>query len=217
MTTSGLLGRADRSHLYLLASRLFVAEVDVELYRILTGPDLEPVLGQMDWADARGLTLERAIQEMAVEFSRLFVGPRPVCPPYASVQRDEALVGGRSARLLEQFMEARNLRLDTMRDLPVLAADHLGVELALLAELYGCSTAGTAADDEDPMASVRILLLDHVLPWAPDYLVNLADCATLPLYYGLASLASALLEEERVLHSIDCFRGRYENPSCGGR
>lgn len=203
MTAVGQLGSPARWHLYLLVSRLFVTEVDIALYdSILTHPEMEALFLPKGSSPTRELLPEEAVEVMAVEFCRLFVGPRPVCPPYASVQRGEALVGGRSARLLEEFMEARQLRLDALGRLPVLAADHLSIELALLALLYDYSAAGMALDDEDPMTSVRTLLQDHLLPWAPEYLSMLVAYAPMPPYQGLARLTLALLEEERELHSL---------------
>ncbi|MDP9476358.1 MAG: molecular chaperone TorD family protein [Actinomycetota bacterium] len=191
-----------RSHLYLLAARLFMAEVDIDLYGVLTRPPMEELLGLTCSTGARRPAPEEAVEEMAVEFCRLFIGPRPLCPPYASIQRGEALIGGRSARLLDQFMEAHNLRVEAPSHLPMLAVDHLGVELALLALLYESAAAGTAVGGhDDPITSVRALLEDHLLPWAPEYLAGMGGWARTP-YDGLGRFTAALLQDERGLHSL---------------
>jgi TorA maturation chaperone TorD len=81
-----------RRDLYALTARLFMAEVDVALYRALAVQD---ALGLID-VELSAMGEEQALEALAVEFCRLFIGPQPLCVPYASAHRGEALLGGRA-------------------------------------------------------------------------------------------------------------------------
>ncbi|GAA3772873.1 molecular chaperone TorD family protein [Streptomyces chiangmaiensis] len=83
-----------------LAVRLLSSEIDPLLYRQMIDADsrtrddhrplTDPALAERPQAEA--------LEELAAEFCRLFIGPQPACPPYASAQHGEVKLGGRSAR-----------------------------------------------------------------------------------------------------------------------
>lgn len=169
-----------RRDLYALTARLFAAEVDRALYRALAAQD---GLGLID-ATLHALGEERALAALAVEFCRLFIGPQPLCPPYASVYRGEALLGGRARTALEAFMQRLDFSWDE-RATRIASPDHIAVELAILAHLYA----------RDDAMSVHEFLRDHVLPWVPAYCEAVAAAATLSLYRTAARLVAALLAD----------------------
>ncbi|TKK91378.1 hypothetical protein FDA94_00805 [Herbidospora galbida] len=137
----------------LLMSRLVSTEIDAPLREALGCP--EP------------------LEDLSAEFCRLFVGPRPVCPPYASVQRGEPMIGGRAERRLKEFAARHGLDVVVPPGFAVLALDHLGVELALLHHLG----PGPVAEE---------LLDDHVRPWALGYLRSLEEASRLEPYVSAA-------------------------------
>src|SRR5262249_59853653 len=120
---------------------LFAAEVDVALYRALHAHD---PLGLLE-TELRGMEEAHAIESLAVEFCRLFIGPQPLCVPYASAQRGEALLGGRARARLEDFLHRVGFLFDTVA-MRLASPDHLAVELAVLAHLY--TLADTVAKRE---------------------------------------------------------------------
>jgi TorA maturation chaperone TorD len=89
-------------------------------------------------------TKHTALTELAVEFCRLFVGPQPLCPPYASAHQGEVKLGRRSARDIDAFMATYQLRPVIEQQDAVLDHDHLSVELALLAHLYRVASGAVA-------------------------------------------------------------------------
>ncbi|MEU8206469.1 molecular chaperone TorD family protein [Streptosporangium sp. NPDC049046] len=137
----------------LLASRLISSEIDAPL--------------------REALGCAEPLEELSAEFCRLFVGPRPMCPPYASVQRGEPMMGGRAERRLKEFVARHGLDVTVPPGYAVLSLDHLGVELALLHHL-----------GEGPVAEE--LLEDHLRPWAPGYLRLLEESACLEPYVSVA-------------------------------
>ena len=171
-----------RRDVYALTARLFATEVDAALYRALLTQD---ALGLLE-ADLRCLDEAQALDTLAVEYCRLFIGPQPLCVPYASAQHGEALLGGRARTRLEAFMQRVGFAYDgeAMR---LASPAHLAVELAVLAHLYA---------EEDTAAAIHEFLHEHVLPWAPTYCAAVATAATLNLYRTAAHLVRALLADE---------------------
>lgn len=157
---------ATRRDLALLASRLLAVEVDGPLLaRLRQAPELlDPAVAALDDASA--------LEELAVEYCRLFIGPQPICPPYASAHLGGRRLGGRPEREFRAFLDAQALDPHGPADLQLLGVDHLAVQLAVLAHLHdrldataGCESTQEALDE---------LRTRHLDPWAAD----LADVLT---------------------------------------
>lgn len=178
-----------RRDLYLLVARLFGEEVDEPLYRRLLAtqsdalPWIEPEIAE--------LPDQLAVEALETEYCRLFVGPQPVCPPFASVVRNEPLLGGRARTAIDEFLAARGLAVDAHAR--IASPDHVAVTFAVLAEL------------SDPEA-VQSYLRGFVLPWVPSWLSTLERKAERILFRTLARLARALIDEDQapctVLHTV---------------
>jgi len=201
----GPVDAASRRDLYALAARLFATEVDAELYRQLSSENVEqlcmsaglvfvePELGE--------LGAERAIEELAVEYCRLFIGPRPLCPPYASTTVGEALLGGRARSRLEEFLDVHGVA--AAEGAKLASPDHVAMELSVLAHLYDELAAVPEAPARDtpasggPVAAAHVFLRDHVLTWMPQFLDEVERHAGRALYRSIAQLTQSLLQEER--------------------
>lgn len=178
---TGALPTAARRDLYALLARLFAAEVDLPLYQALAAQDR---LGFMD-ASLQALRPAAAVEALAAEFCRLFVGPQPLCPPYASAHLGEALLGGRSRARLEALCQRIGFTSD-LAAARLASPDHLAVALAVLAYLYA-----HALEEHVPA-----FLREHVLPWVPAYCAQVTTAATLSCYRTTAQLCLALLEAD---------------------
>jgi TorA maturation chaperone TorD len=187
--------------LYALCARLFASEVDAPLYQSLTQGPISPLVSLMGLepgAPGEEDSPTEALDALAVEYCRLFIGPQPMCPPFASAWRGEALLGGRARTRLEEFLARNGLVLtdDLMR---IASPDHVAVELAILAMLH--DRAHAVEEGGEARAQVDRALAEflggHVLPWVPDWLHGVEEHAAHPLYRGAAQLGLALLEEER--------------------
>jgi TorA maturation chaperone TorD len=179
--------RTARCQVYRLAARLLAGEVDPPLYRRLRSDEVTAGFGEVGLPAIdpaiRGLDEDEALTALSVEFCRLFVGPRPACPPYASAWLGDVLLGGRAAGRLLELLDRHGLTVTVPDGLPVLAPDHLSVELAVLCELYHTAAA-------------RELLDRHLLGWAVPYLRDLEGEARLSPYRSMARLTAALLATE---------------------
>lgn len=155
--------------LCLLASRLLAVEVDVALLaRLRDAPDL------LDPAVAR-LGDDAAIEELAVEYCRLFIGPDPVCVPYAGAHTGGHRLGGRSEQEFVAFLDRAGLDPRAAPALRLLGADHLAVGMAVLAHLHD-----RLVDDPRCAATRRTLdelVARHLAPWATEWGHRLAGSA----------------------------------------
>jgi glutaredoxin-like protein len=182
-----------------LAVRLLSREIDLLLYLQILNADAHSRPGQRPLADPRLAQLghDEALEQLAAEFCRLFIGPQPVCPPYASAHQGEVKLGGRAARAIDAFMDRHHLRpvLDE-RD-AVLEHDHLAVHLALLAHLYGgaAGTVDTGIPPEQAWAAAYELLHNHTWPFGDSYLRQLEQSARFAPYNTIAHLIHRVLEE----------------------
>jgi TorA maturation chaperone TorD len=169
-----------RRNLYLLISRLFREEVDTELFRQLLASHSEA----MPWIEPAlsALPEERAIEELQAEYCRLFIGPNPPCPPFASVARGEALLGGRARTVLDEMLTIHRLSVDP--DARIASPDHIAVVFAILAEL------------SEP-AAIHDCLSRLVLPWVPDWLATLEQEAGREMFRTLARVAAVVIEEDQ--------------------
>jgi TorA maturation chaperone TorD len=176
------LGNSEEAAICALLARLFAGELDPALYRQLrsVGGDglswFEPALLALPEADA--------VEVLSVEYCRLFIGPQPSCPPYASAQLGAALLGGRPRTRLEAFLAQHGVPLpdEAWR---VASLDHVAVELAVLAHLYATDASA---------AVIAEFLSDHLLSWAPGFLHRVEAASRHQLYRVAAGLAAALLE-----------------------
>lgn len=182
-----------------LAVRLLAREIDPLLYRQMHDADTHSGDSQRPLTDP-GLA-ERpeteALEELAAEYCRLFIGPQPVCPPYASAHQGEVKLGGRSAHAIGAFMDRYGLHPLVQEEDAVVDQDHLAVELALLAHLYriaaGAVSGGLAPGEA--WAAAHDLLHTHIRPWAGAYLGRLQSAAQFAPYTTIAHLVREILEE----------------------
>jgi TorA maturation chaperone TorD len=203
--------RTARRQILQLAVRLFGAEIDAPLFsRLLqveqgqVGALHAPRIVLLDAALA-SLSPRAALEELSVEFCRLFVGPNPCCPPYASVQRNGLLLGGRTARDLESFMTRAGIELSTSNAFA--STDHLAVQLSTLALLDEQEALGERHDQ-----ACSELLLGHLLPWAPAYLRAVAVAASWAPYRTLSAVTAGILETWETVGSEEAGSSRLAHP-----
>lgn len=199
-----------------LGARLFAHEVDARLYRQLLGADKTTVGGHSFLeAGAADRSEAEALEDLAEEFCRLFIGPQPECPPYASAHQGEVKLGGRTAPAVDDFMARHGVRPVIGEHDAVLEHDHLSVELALLAHFYQAAFEDGPEGREEAWAAAQELLHHHIWPWADGYLKHVSDAARSGPYSAISSLLWDVLNNSRTWpehlneeHTVDLAPGR---------
>jgi TorA maturation chaperone TorD len=194
-----------RAGVYELLASLFHRPLSDEILRGLRAP---PLLGALA---AAGVDLDREFlerpettlqDELAVDFTQLFHGPRGHVVPYESVQTGSEGAGldGPAASAVRQFLGSEGLELGVY-ELP----DHVAVELALMAALAKAEAHAWNAEDPGEAERLRSRQRDfmtaHLGRWAPRFARAVAAKATTNFYREMAWLLADFVEAERLLLS----------------
>jgi TorA maturation chaperone TorD len=185
---------------YRLAARTFAAEVDPPFYRALVdmcgapsvaSAGLLPIDGRL-----RMLPVAEALDALAVEYCRLFVGPRPVCPPYASAHATGSALGATAKQAIGQAVVELGVVPRPPPGAPIADDDHAAVGLGVLAELCARATADTSARGRQAATASGVRFRDrYLLPWLPGFLAEVERQSRCGPYRPVARLTAAVLRD----------------------
>jgi TorA maturation chaperone TorD len=182
-----------RVNLYALISRILMNEVDETLLKsIIEDENMLAFFPSFEkWSKRKELSLKDLIEKyLNVDFTNLFL--MHLIPYESFYRRDDQMMetgGDNPVQTLYNDFDFR-VELDIAR---VMSADHIGVELEFMYKLCDAEfkaledgEAGIAAD----IAQIQYSFLkDHLLEWAPMYLLNVKSEAGTAFYFDAAELA----------------------------
>lgn len=192
----------ERSGLYGFLAEVFRAEPSRDLLRRIKDEAFAEVLaaaGAHFGAELIYLPEDALLEDLAVEYTRLFLGPGRHVRPYAATY-----LGGPGASLYgpatlwaRDFMEGAGYVLDPEhRGLP----DHVSVELEFMARMAAREAEALEAGEAAAAAQCRSIqkefLENHLSCWLPQFCGHAAEHAELSFYKELARLAGHFLESE---------------------
>jgi len=192
----------ERSGLYSFLAEVFRAEPSPDLLRRIKDPGFSEVL---DAAGAHlGAELTRQpedilLEDLAVEYTRLFLGPGRHVRPYAATYLDGAGASlcGPTTVWVRDFMERAGFALASgHRNL----SDHVFVEMEFMARMAEREAeaveAGDAAAADQSRCIQKEFLETHLGRWLPQFCGHAAEHAELSFYRELARLAGHFLDSE---------------------
>jgi TorA maturation chaperone TorD len=193
----------ERSSLYAFLAAIFRTEVTAELLQQLREPRFRAALS------AAGVTLDdeflnrpddALLEDLAVEYTRLFVGPGKHIPPYASVhggKEGSDLEGPATGRLRDFIAAAGIAYQSSYRGM----ADHICVELELMAKLTKLRAAAETAEESSEISRCleleRVFVEQFLAPWVPRFCAKAGAAAELPFYRQIAELTAAFIASEQ--------------------
>jgi len=146
---------------------------------------------------------EELLDELAVEFAGLFLGPGGHISPHESVhhQRDDGqggLLWGESTAEVKKFIESTGLSYNSeYSGLP----DHISVELEFMQQLTLREEQAWGEEDEDGALDClkfeKKFIEDHLIHWIPIFCEKVIELAELPFYREVAALTKNFIEFER--------------------
>lgn len=145
-------------------------------------------------ARCAGMPQEQAIQQVNVEYARLFVGPpKPAAPPWETLNRNpEATCGfGEATFAMRELLRQAGLQL---RNENHQYEDHLGIELLYLSER--CRVFAEREPSFKEETAVREFVRERPLAWIPAFHERIRQAAPHGYFDGLVELAWGLLEAE---------------------
>ena len=148
-----------------------------------------------DWSKRKELSTSELIeQHYNVDFTNLFL--MHLVPYESFYTRDDQMIeSGGDNPVLELYNELDfRVELDKAR---VVSADHLGVELEFMYMLCVALQKALEAEDKDGICELlqvqRAFLKEHLLEWAPLFLINAKRESRTPLYHDGTELALEFL------------------------
>ncbi|MEE8189050.1 MAG: molecular chaperone TorD family protein [Kiloniellales bacterium] len=189
----------ERSNLYGFLATIHRAEPTPELLRRIRD---ENVLASLKDAGVRfepgylDRPPEELADDLAVEYTRLFIGPGKHIPPYESVQREGTLCGQAASETVA-FVRRCGFAYDPdYHGLP----DHISVELELMQELTRREALAWAEGDEAEarrcLQIERDFLHQHLAGWTPAFCERVLAETDSPFYRELAALTRDFIETE---------------------
>ena len=191
-----------RSQVYALLAKLFRAEPDGELLARLRDLHTLQALSELGLTLGPGfhdLPVDKLMEDLAIEYTQLFVGPGPHLSPHESVHtesgeiRDGELWGPQTVKV-KAFIEAAGLSYaDDFHEMP----DHVSAEFEFMAKLTAHEAERwQAGDEENARGSLQIqrrFFDEHINQWVPRFCQKILDRNESEFYGKIAELARAVL------------------------
>ncbi len=184
---------AARSGMYRLLARLWLREVDRDLLQELTTAPLCDA-----FTGAGGLMSARedadTIEELAIEYCRLFIGPTDHLPPFQSVWQSGQFQDGTAASMKE-FVEIVGYDTDAVPSGIML--DHLGIELDVMGHILSLMSASPAEPQTEAVQNdlLTSYSLTH-LQWPTELLEAAGRRVTSDFYRSVIGMTGAFLRSE---------------------
>jgi TorA maturation chaperone TorD len=201
-----------RSSIYGFLAAVYRQELNSELLQQMKDQRFRDVLSNLGVNLNNGFfqnSEEELLENLAVEYSRLFVGPGKHISPHESVhhKRDDGQWGqlwGPSTAEVKKFIESAGLEYTSgYTGLP----DHISVELEFIQQVIQREAqAWNAGDDETALLCLKNekkFVNDHLNRWIPEFCEKVITAAESPFYREMARLTRSFIEfEEQELKEL---------------
>ncbi len=196
-----------RGRIYGFLRRVFHQEVDQELLDWVRQQDRTGLWAEMGIVfngALAGETDSQLVEDLAVEFCRLFIAQRPAGSPHESVHVGEArpirpgalLWGDAASAVKDLYREAGFEINEDAHQMP----DELSVELEFMEHL--CIEEANAETDQNPAEVLRLqqlqerMLDEHLSQWAPPYARELKEASASLFYRQMLGLLADFIDWE---------------------
>jgi TorA maturation chaperone TorD len=195
-----------RSNIYGLLAAIYRREMTSDLLKQIKDPSMLEVLSNLGIELNNGFmkTPEHVLlEDLAVEYARLFIGPGKHISPHESVhhKRDDGQWGqlwGPSTAEVKKFIESAGLSYQSeYTGLP----DHISVELEFMQQVLQREEQAWKAEDKEMahlcLENEKKFIEEHLACWVPIFCEKVIKEAELPFYRGMADLTQKFVEFEK--------------------
>ena len=190
----------NRSAMYGLLSRIFLLEMDPDtLARLEKMENFQELFPQYyEWEERHKRSRYKLIHEVLnVDFADVAV--LHLIPYETFYTREDGMIESGGANPVLQIYNDYGYRVDYEKA-RVVSPDHIGVELEFMRLLSDAEARAQEEGDEEAAKQLRReqkkFLQEHLLQFAPMYLINVAEQARTPFYKDAAKLALEFLLED---------------------
>jgi len=189
-----------RKGMYEFISRLFIQEMDenmlAKIEKLKNFKDFFPEY--YEWDKRHKMSRYKLINEVLnVDFTDIAI--MHLIPYETFYTREDGMIESGGANEVVDIYNRYGFRVD-LDKARVVSPDHIGVELEFMKNLI--ELEANAIEDEDFEYAKRLkneqkdFLKEHILKFAPMYLINVAEQARTPFYKDAAKLALEFLLED---------------------
>lgn len=194
-----------RSDIYGLLATVYGQEITSDLLGRIKAPQF---LGALSVLEVEGIDSlmqkpeAELLEDLAVEYTRLFLGPGKHISPHESVhhQREDGQWGklwGASTVEVKKFIEATGLSYtDDYKGMP----DHISVEFEFMQQLILREEKAWMDEDRDKAVACRQVekkfIKEHLIRWVPAFCEMVIQEAELPFYQAMAALTRSFIDLE---------------------
>ena len=194
-----------RSNIYGLLAVIFREEATAPLIRQFKSSQFKEALCELgvhlkdDFFNVRE---EKLIEDLVIEYSRLFLGPGKHISPHESVHLKEedggGLLWGEATAKVKNFIESSGVEYRSdYNGMP----DHIGVELEFMQEVVGQEAGAWEEKDVERALYCRKVEKEfigkHLVPWVPLFCKRVIKDAELSFYREIAKLTDSFIEFDR--------------------
>ena len=196
--------------MYRFLSQLYLVEVDASLLAVLQKTTFPLGCSIEDLNEGYALISEYladgnrdALEEMAVDYARLFLGAGVADANEMAVPYESAYVSQGHLVMQESWTKAvadyNDKGIEVNIELHNVAADHIGIELAFMAHL--CAPIHDDAHRETTLQDQRSFFNGHIKDWTPQFCKDISKFAGTTFYKGVSKITSGFLKmEDRLLN-----------------
>lgn len=194
-----------RSNVYGFLAAAFRAEPSAAFVAQLKSSEFTNVLESLDVSlgkDFHDTPCERLVEDLAFEYTRLFIGPGPHVSPHESMNVEfddprEATLWGPQTVKVKKFIEAAGLECDeSFAGMP----DHLSAELEFMQRLATKEAEAWAEPNEEFAANILKIEArffdEHLSQWCSRFCDKVIEMSEHPFYEGFAEMMKGFLEYE---------------------
>jgi TorA maturation chaperone TorD len=197
---------SQRGYIYGFLTTVYRKELTPELLDKLRDSEfLEALIGigSLLRDELSTVPAERLLENLEVEYARLFLGPARHVSPHDSVhlERDDGESGtlwGESTVEIKRLVESLGLKF---KEDDGSISDHISVEMELMQKIIAReSRAWSEGDREGALRCLTVekkFLEDHLCKWIPQFYEKVAAQAESQFYKGIAKLTMEFVEFER--------------------
>jgi TorA maturation chaperone TorD len=195
-----------RSNIYGFLATAYRQEVNSEFLQQLRDPKFLVILSDLGiqlTTDFLQKPEEELLDDLAVEYAGLFLGPGGHISPHESVHHQRSggqngLLWGESTAEVKRFIESTGLSYDPeYKGLP----DHISVELEFMQQLTLREEQAWRDEDEDGaldcLRTEKKFIEEHLARWVPAFCDKVIKEAELPFYREMAALTKNFIEFDR--------------------
>lgn len=201
-----------RANVYGLLACVFRAEPSPALLAEFQDPEFARTLKSLGLSlgeEFEQTSQHQLVEDLAIEFTKLFIGPGPHLSPHESLHAEEGrgqegTYWGPATVKVKKFMETAGLTIDNgFSGMP----DHISVELEFMQQLAAKESEAWAESKHEFATNIlhieKMFYDQHLSRWVDSFCDKVIETSGHPFYQRFAEMTKGFLEfEGKTLHGF---------------